>query len=252
MTPSPESSSGIPPFIMHGSREVIDTGAQHINIQVGLIERAVQENNPGLVIDFSNSLIETACITILKDRGKPVPDNKNRPYLFRETINCLRLVSPDHPNSEEVERSIKKTIGSFLTLITAISELRRFEGTASHGKDAYKPQIDMVHAQLVARSADTIVNYLFNTHRMPFQYDSVRSHYADLPEFNEFIDENNEAVKIFDLTFDPSEVLYYTDNAAYFDKFNEFSVSESTEDESEPEKETETVSEKVIEKEKSA
>lgn len=227
-------------FIMHGAREVIDSGAQHITQQVSAIENAVLENNPGMVIDLSNSLIESACITILKDRGKPVPDNKNRPYLFRDTISCLRLVSADHPNSEEVERSIKKTIGSFLTLITAISELRRLEGTASHGKDAYKPQIDMVHAQLVARSADTIVNYLINTHRMPFQYDSVRSHYADLPDFNEFIDENNEAVKIFDLTFDPSEVLYYTDKAAYFDKFNEFSGREAADTESEVEKEPET------------
>jgi len=226
-------------FIMHGAREVIDSGAEHITQQVSAIENAVMENNSGMVIDLSNSLIESACITILKDRGKPVPDNKNRPYLFRDTISCLRLVSADHPNSEEVERSIKKTIGSFLTLITAISELRRLEGAASHGKDAYKPQIDMVHAQLVARSADTIVNYLFNTHRMPFQYDPVRSHYADLPDFNEFIDENNEAVKIFDLTFDPSEVLYYTDNAAYFDKFNEFSGREAADTESEAEKEPE-------------
>jgi len=242
------SDESVPRFTMHGAREVIDSGAQHITQQVSAIENAVEENNPGMVIDLANSLIETACITILKDRGKPVPDNKNRPNLFRDTLSCLRLVSDDHPNSDDVKASIKKAVGSFLTLITAISELRRLEGTASHGKDAYKQQIDMVHALLVARSADTIVNYLFNTHRMPFQYDSVRPHFADLPDFNDYIDENNDIVRIFDLTFNPSEVLFFTDKAAYFDKYNEFSGLESSESESEHEKETEP----VIEKEKGA
>ena len=236
MTPSHESGNGISSFMMHGSREVIDTGAQHINQQVSAIESAVKENNPGLVIDFSNSLIETACITILKDRGKPVPDNKNRPYLFRDTINSLQLISVGYPNSKEVESSLKKAIGSFLTLISAISELRRLEGTASHGKDAYKQQIDMVHAQLVARSADTIVNYLFNAHRMPFQYDSVRPHYEDLPGFNDYIDENNDEVTIFDLTYTPSEVLFYTDNAAYFDKYNDFNDQDVSDKGNEEEK----------------
>jgi len=63
MTPPPEpvgDNQIASSFMMYGAREVIDTGAHHINQQVSAIESAIKENNPGLVIDFSNSLIETA------------------------------------------------------------------------------------------------------------------------------------------------------------------------------------------------
>jgi hypothetical protein len=239
MTPQPETVSDrqeASSFMMHGAREVIDAGAPLITSQVRNIENAVSNNDPGSVIDFSNSLIETTCITILNDRGLPVPDSKNRTTLFKETINCLCLISAGHPKNKDVEASLKKTVGTLVTLISAISELRNLEGVASHGKDAYKEQIDMVHAQLVARSADTVVNYLFNTHRMPFQYKSKRPHYGDLPDFNDYVDSNNDEVKIFDLTYTPSEVLFYTDNAAYFDKYNDFNDQDVSDKGNEEEK----------------
>jgi hypothetical protein len=94
--------------------------------------------------------------------------------------------------------------------------MRNTHGFASHGKDALSPQLDHVHAMLVARSADAIVNFLFHAHR---QYSNLaprhRLTFDDHADFNDHVDDENEAVQIFEVQYRPSEVLFAVDQEAY-------------------------------------
>ena len=84
----------------------------------------------------------------------------------------------------------------------------------SHGKDAYRPMLHEIHARLVAQSADAIVHFLYMAH-IQYEGSSRRQlRYADNPEFNEFVDDQNAGVSIFDSLYPPSQVLFEIDKSA--------------------------------------
>ena len=219
MTPPPESDSDdptIPAFTMYGAWEVIDKGAPFILIQVKRLEQAVRNNDVGLTFDLAKSLMETTCITILEDRGITPPKYDNFAQLVNLTVENLQIVPKSHDNIPELKESIKTFIGGINAVMKGLSEIRNREGVASHGKDAYSLQLDITQAQLVARSVDALVNYLFKIHRgYPGGHAARGIRYGDNPELNEYIDGSNEVISIFDYHFSASEVLYSTDFVAY-------------------------------------
>ena len=217
-------------FVMAGAREVLATDAVYLEQQVIAIEKAVGEN-PGLSFDLAKTLIESACKTILNDRGHECDSTWDLPRLLRETLGKLQLVPDGLDDASDVAASLRKTIGGLQTAIQGICELRNTQGFASHGKDAYTEQLDVVQAQLVARAADVIVNFLFRAHRhYPVDGPTRRLVYRDLPEFNEWIDEQNGVVRIFTLEYKPSEVLFGIDQQAYRDLLTDYEAKDETED----------------------
>jgi hypothetical protein len=104
-------------------------------------------------------------------------------------------------------------------------------GEASHGRDAYFMQIESDHALMVARSADIIVNYLFRMHKsIPIGLRNTRLFYGMNNDLNEWIDEQNDAVKIFNFEYKPSEVLFHIDHEAYRNLLIEFESEGSLEE----------------------
>lgn len=209
-------------FVMIGAREVLATDAVYFEQQVIAIEDAVGEN-PGLAFDLAKTLIESACKTILKDRGYEYGGGWDLPKLLKETLGKLQLVPDDLVGADSVTGSLRKTVGGLQTTIQGICELRNTQGFASHGKDAYTEQLDIVQAQLVARAADTIVNFLFRAHRhYPGSGPARRLVYHEMMQFNDWIDDQNELIRIFTLEYQPSEVLYSADLQAYHDLLKGF------------------------------
>jgi hypothetical protein len=216
-------------FIMAGAREVLATDAVYFEQQIIAIEKAVGEN-PGLSFDLAKTLIESACKTILKDRGQPCDSAWDLPRLLKETLGKLQIVPEGLEGVKDVAVSLKKTIGGLQTTIQGICELRNTQGFASHGKDAYTLQLDIIQAQLAARAADVIVNFLFRAHRhYPIDGPARRLVYRELADFNEWIDEENEIVRIFTLEYKPSEVLFGIDQEAYRDLLNDYEAKDENE-----------------------
>jgi hypothetical protein len=220
-------------FLMHGSRAVLAAfgSAVHIEHQVKTIEQAVFKT-PALAFDLAKALIETICRTILQDRGKPYDSTWELNRLFTETTQCLRLVPDSHTADPEVRRSIQKTLTGLNGLVQGLCELRNKGGIASHGHDAFDAPLQPMQALLAARAADALVHYLFSVHRSYVRDPNVgRVRYEDSDDFNEFVDENHEPVKIFELVFQPSEVLFYVDEDGYRAKLAEFQTVKSEEQE---------------------
>jgi len=213
---------------MHGAREVLEASAAHIEQQILAIEDAVT-TNPGLAFDFAKTLVESACKTVLSERGCVRDDGWDLPRLFKETLGQLRLVPDGVGGEQDVSDSLRKTVGGLQTAIQGICELRNTHGFASHGKDATFQQLERVQAVLVARAADTVVNFLFHVHRSYVAgVPGDRFDYADHPTFNDFVDETHELVRIFNLEYRPSEILFQVDPQAYRDHLTEYKAEPGT------------------------
>jgi hypothetical protein len=196
------------PFVMIGAREVLLTGAAHLERQVVALESAAS-SNPGLAFDLAKTLLESACKTVLSQCACKYENGWDLPKLLKETLNQIQLVPHELDAEAKVADSLRKTAGGLQTTIQGICELRNTHGFASHGKDPAFQDLESVQALLVARAVDAIVSFMFRAHQgYQRQKTQAKLTYADHPEFNEFVDDSNAPVQIFSEEFAPSRVLF--------------------------------------------
>jgi hypothetical protein len=225
MTVAPPS-----PFVMHGAREALAAGAVHIEQQIVAIEQAVFDN-PGLAFDLAKTLLESTCKGILAERKAACDDGWDLPKLLKETLGNLTLVPASLAAAKDVEGSLRKTAGGLQTAIQGICEIRNSHGFASHGKDPTFQQLDVVHALLVARASDAIVGFLFRMHRDGEAETSAPApSFADFPAFNDYVDEVNGPIRIFEVEYRASEVLFHLDPRAYQDYLASFEPNDAEAD----------------------
>ena len=204
-------------FQMAGSRSAILDGpvAEVIEQQIDAIENAL-ENVPDFAFDLSKTLIESVCKTVLADIGQSADPNWDAPKLLKETTNRLNLLPRNHPHPAKARDSVEKTLRGMLQTIQGLCELRNGYGMASHGRDAFSARLDIRQATLAAHAADTIVTFLYRTHRDALmQTPGERVYYEDHSDFNEAFDLENETFRLGNLEFLPSRVLFHVDREAY-------------------------------------
>jgi len=205
-------------FVMYGARAAVTGGMAHIEEQVKALEQAVISNT-GLDFDLAKTLIESACKTILTERDISFEKNDDLPKLFRAVTQNLPLLPPEASDEAKARQSLVQTLNGLNTAIQGVCQLRNGYGFASHGSDGPRPALDSIQDQLAAQAADTIVSFLYKAHYQ----DATRPRkalleYDDNPEFNEWLDEQAEEVKILALPpYRPSEVLFSVDQEAYRD-----------------------------------
>lgn len=220
-------------FTMYNSREAMAAGLTHIEEQVKAIERAVTEN-PNLTFDLAKTVVESTCKTILKDRKVTFEAGDNLPKLFKTVVMNLPMLPVAASAEVEARRSLAQTMNGLHTALHGVCELRNIHGFASHGKEESHPPLGTIQALLAAQTADTIIGFFHRLHLQDrTRPDVSRLAYEDNVEFNEYVDDANEAVRIFDLRYQPSEVLFSVDSEAYRTLLSEFDVEGDLNDESE-------------------
>jgi len=221
----PMQPAGSKRFLLNGCRELMKNNAVILGLErmIDALESAV-DANPALAFDLAKSLVESACKTILRERGLPPPSSTvDVPALLKMTQSELQLVPHGLASAGQTHQSLKKTIGGLLTTIHGLCELRNEFGFASHGKDSLAMQLETVQAELAARSADTIVHFLFSAHlAYPSAKATVPLKMEDYPEFNEYIDQTHPQIDVLTSSFSPSEVLFALDPKAYQDGLSAF------------------------------
>lgn len=202
-------------FVMHGARAAIAGGMAHIENQVRGIERAVVEN-PGLAFDLARTLVESACRTILTERKIPFSEKDELPRLFKSVTTNLPILPHAASSESETRKSLAQTLNGLHTALQGVCELRNACGFASHGADGPKPAMESIQALLAAQAADAIVGFLQRVHRQDLNVPQVmRLQYEDNEGFNRYIDDVHDPVKIIDLVYRPSELLFAIDQEAY-------------------------------------
>lgn len=220
-------------FVMHGAREAFAAGLAHIEEQVRSIEQAVVEN-PALAFDLARTLVETACRTILTERGIAYSENDDLPRLFKTVSSHLPFLPPEASSESEVRNSLARTLNGLGTAIQGICELRNRCGFASHGSDRPRPPMEAVQALLAAGAADAIVGFIHRVHRQD-RTPTVRAPaYGDHPEFDDYVDEAHGMFRIFDVEFRPSEVLFTLEPVSYRVYLAEFETGKENSGEGRP------------------
>jgi hypothetical protein len=204
-----------PPFMMHGARGAIAGGLLHIEEQVKGIERAVEET-PGLAFDLAKTLIESACRTILAERNIAFNPDEDLPRLFKIVTSHLPFLPASASREAEVRRSLAQTLNGLHTAVQGVCELRNACGFASHGAQGPRPVMETVQALLAAETADAIVGFLHRVHQQGrIAAPSPQLEYDANPGFNDYVDEAHGILRIFEVEFKPSEVLFRMDPEAY-------------------------------------
>jgi Abortive infection C-terminus len=209
-------------FSMHGSRAAMADGLSHIEEQIKSIERAVVDN-PGLAFDLSKTLVESTCRSILRERSISFEAADDLPKLFKAVTIHLPLLPATASSETEARKSLAQTLNGLHTALQGVCELRNAYGFASHGTDGSRQLMESVQALLAAQAADAIVGFLFRVHRQERPKRQAMQ-LGDHREFNVYIDESNAMIKIFDLEYRPSEVLFSVDQGAYRDLLAGFSL----------------------------
>jgi len=210
------------PFLMHSAREAIAGGLTHIEEQVQGIEKAVAEN-PGLVFDLAKTLVESVCRTVLRERNISYNENDDLPKLFKNATQTLPFLPPEASGKSEIRKSLEQTLNGLHTAIQGICELRNRCGFASHGAAEPRPPMESVQALLAAQAADAIVGFLYRVHTRDHTVSpSTRIRYEDNPDFNDLVDEAHEIIRIFEVEFRPSEVLFQMEPESYRIYLTEF------------------------------
>lgn len=202
-------------FLMHGAREAISAGLGHIEQQVRSLESAVSENT-GLAFDLAKTLVESVCRTVLEERSIPFSGDDDLPRLFKLVSQSLPFLPATASNETAVRKSLAQTLNGLGTAVKGICELRNQCGFASHGSGSPRPAMEMVQALLAAQAADAIVGFLHRIHRqdrtLPFTPQAL---YDDYPDFNEEVDDVHGLIRIYDVEFRPSEVLFQMEPESY-------------------------------------
>lgn len=202
-------------IVMHGARAAIADGMTHIEEQVNSIERSVLEN-PGLAFDLAKTLIESVCRTVLDERHISYNQTDDLPALFKAVRQTLPFLPASASGETKVRRSLEQTLSGLHMAVMGICELRNQCGFASHGAGGPKPVMESIQALLAAESADAIVGFINRIHRQDLSpVDSKSDNYEDNADFNEYIDNTHETIKIFDADFRPSEILYQMEPETY-------------------------------------
>jgi hypothetical protein len=210
------------PFVMHGARDAIAGGLTHIEEQVEGIEQAVAEN-PGLAFDLAKTLVESVCRTVLRERSTTYSENDDLPKLFKNATQTLPFLPPEASGESEIRKSLEQTLNGLHTAIQGICELRNRCGFASHGSGEPRPPMESVQALLAAEAADAIVGFLYRVHRQDRTPSaSTRMRYEDNADFNDSVDQTHEVIRIFEVEFRPSEVLFQMDPESYRIYLTEF------------------------------
>lgn len=216
-------------FVMHGARAAMAGGLAHIEQQIKAIEGAVFEN-PGLAFDLARTLIESACKTILTERKVDFDDADDLPKLFKAATQILPFLPTGSGGDGGARKSLDKVLSGLSQTLYRVCELRNDCGFASHGKEEPPAVMDTVQAVLAAQAADAIVGFLYRVHRQERLTEvGARLEYDDHAEFNQYVDEVHEAVKIFGLEYKPSEVLFRVDQEAYRDALANWQVADDQE-----------------------
>jgi hypothetical protein len=163
--------SGRPVYAAHSVLSVPSSlrKVEHANIgdrdylarQITRMETSI-ESDPELAIGTAKELIETACKTILQERGVTPDRNWDVPRLMKEVAKELKLTPEGVSDDARGADTIRRILGSLASVVGGTAELRNHYGSG-HGRGPGAVGLEPRHARLVVGAASTLAIFLFET-----------------------------------------------------------------------------------------
>lgn len=140
-------------------KKFLDT--PYVEKQINLMHDAVQ-SNPDEALGKAKELIETACISILNQKGVEVDKDWTIGQLLKNTNKSLDFTPAQASNAQKAEQSIQTILSGINQIVTGVTELRYAYG-AGHGKDAGFVGLEPKFAQLAVDAASALVTLYLST-----------------------------------------------------------------------------------------
>jgi hypothetical protein len=205
-------------FRLNACRELMarHPGSLRIERQVDAIE-ASYPNDPGTMVVFCRSIIETTCKTILADRSVKIEADPKFLELLTRTRQVLGLGNPRQGEADgTVRKNLGMVTGGISQIVEGLGNLRNSDGSFAHGADAYAPLFDCEYAEILARAADAVVGFLFKSHLAQTSDDPHhRVRFGSYSDFDDIVDSKNNEIVVFEAPIRPSEALYHCEPQLY-------------------------------------
>lgn len=133
----------------------------YVNSKINIMNNAVN-NDTDVAIGTAKELLETACKSILKQKGITPDPNWALPKLIKETSNSLDFKPKEADDPNKAEQSIKQVLGGISSIVQGVTELRNAYGTG-HGKDADFKGLETKYAKLLVGVVSEIVIIFLST-----------------------------------------------------------------------------------------
>jgi hypothetical protein len=150
------------PHIADVSVALAQVDAPELQRQIVRIQNAI-ESDPALAVGTAKELVESACKTILEERGFSIDPEWDLVRLGKETRECLQLLPANVHESAKGAESIKKLLANLGVVVQSLAEVRNLYGTG-HGRTQKKQAMQPRHARLAAGAATTLATFLLETH----------------------------------------------------------------------------------------
>lgn len=135
--------------------------SEYLTRQIDLMLK-MQAENPTEAIGKAKELIESCCKTILDKCQITWDKDWTVTNLAGETMEYLKLMPSDIPESAPASKSMKALLGNLLQVATRMAELRNPYGSG-HGKSATYKGLEERHAKLAVGASITFVSFLWDT-----------------------------------------------------------------------------------------
>lgn len=114
--------------------------------------------DPEGAITLARTMLESACKTILDDRGVDYKDRDDLPGLYKKVARSLKIAPSDH-----TEQQFKAILGACTTVVQELGSLRnRVSDSHGPGRTVYKPTAR--HAALAVNLGGSMAQFLLQTH----------------------------------------------------------------------------------------
>lgn len=137
------------------------------------------------------------------------------PAQIARIIKALDFALDGHPDAEKIGESIRQLLGSINGTISALARLSNIPGMR-HGGSLDWRTLQRQHALMLGGLCDSLVSFLFDVAWSRAQDAVVEpDRYDDFAAFNEWFDEEHEAVEVAGSVFRASLVLHRLDQTQY-------------------------------------
>jgi hypothetical protein len=128
---------------------------EYVSNKIKIMTDALNKDTD-LAIGTAKELIETTCISILKQKKVIIDTNWSLSRLIKETSGNVDYT----PNTDKAKKSISQILGGISSIVQGVSELRNTYGTG-HGKEANFKVLETKYAKLlVGVVSEIIIFYL--------------------------------------------------------------------------------------------
>lgn len=107
--------------------------------------------------------METACLTILNERGAPIPPKPDLQKLVKAVTKSMELTQDDIDAHKKGAAALRRILSSLPNIVQGLAELRNEYGTG-HGKDGQHIELGRPNALLMVQASLALVTFLIETH----------------------------------------------------------------------------------------